>query len=332
MSKKGISIIVVIIVLIGGIIGWRSVRNTNQSPYETSVVQRGNLIQEVSATGKVVSPTMVNLQFKNSGKIILLNTEVGKKVVAGEILAKQDSSLLRSQLKQAQAVLKTQKYKLRSLEENKVPNHDDKYDVKAQEAIVEQALADIEVQMTKINETVLVAPIDGFVLASNSEVGEIAKPETVIALVASTGSLQIDVDIPETTIANVKVGQTVKIKLDAFDDATEWAGKVTDIDSAGTVKGGAIYYKTTVVFEEDDERIKSSMTANVWIKTAVSENTLFVPVSAIQKKDGKKIVQVLKEGVVTEKEVITGLKNDAGMIEIISGLSQGEEIVLGNKK
>ncbi len=332
MSKKWTSTIVASVILIGGIIGWRYIRNANQSPYEMAAVQRGDIAQEVSATGKAVSLTTVNLQFKNSGKIILLNAELGKKVVAGEILAKQDSSLLLSQLKQSEAVLKTQKYKLRSLEENNVPNHDDKYDLKAQKAIVEQAFAEVEVQMMKIKEMVLVAPIDGSIISSNSEVGEIAKPETVIVSVASMGKLQIDVDIPETTIANVKIGQVVKIKLDAFDDATEWVGKVTEIDSAGTVKGGTIYYKTTVVLEKDDERIKSGMTANVWIKTDISENTLFVPVSAIQKKDGKKIIQVLEGKLVVEKEVTTGLKNDVGMIEITSGLSQGEQIILGNKK
>ncbi len=332
MNKKRISIIVAIIILIGGIIGWRYVRNINQSPYETIEVLKGNLIQEVSATGKVVSPDTVNLQFKNSGKITFLNAEVGKKVMVGEILAKQDSGLLFSQLKQLEAALKTQEYKLRSLEENRKPSYDEKYDIKAQKAIVEQASADIEVQTKKINETVLTTPIEGVIIFSNSEVGEIAKLETVVVSVASTGSLQIDVDIPETTIANVKVGQAVKIKLDAFDDEAEWVGKVTDIDSAETIKGGSIYYKTTVIFEKEDERIRSGMTANVWIKTAVSENTLFVPVSAIQKKDGKKIVQSLDGKMVTEKEITTGLKNDMGMIEIRSGLLQGEQIILGNKK
>lgn len=331
MSRKTLFAIA-LVVIIGGVAATVIFQRVNEVSYELATVQQGDIVQEVSATGKVVSPTTVSLQFKNSGKITFLKAEVGQKVKAGEILAKQDSSLLRSQLKQSQAVLKTQQYKLRSLEENNVPNHDDKYDIKAQKAIVEQALADIEVQMTKINETVLVTPIDGFVVASNGEVGEIAKPETIIASIASIGSLQIDVDIPETTIANVKVGQTVKIKLDAFDDATEWTGRVDDIDLAGTLKGGAIYYKTTVAFEEDDARIKADMTANVWIKTDISENTLFVPASAIQKKDGKKIVQVLKEGLITKKEVTTGLKNDVGMIEITSGLSQGEQVILGNKK
>ena len=52
----------------------------------------------------------------------------------------------------------------------------------------------------------------------------------------------------------------------------------------------------------------------------------------LQKNDNKNIVRVLQGKQVVEKEVITGLRNDAGMVEIISGLSQSEQLVIGNKK
>ena len=107
---------------------------------------------------------------------------------------------------------------------------------------------------------------------------------------------------------------------------------MTEIDSTETIRGGAIYYNTTVSFNKKDPSIKSGMTANVWIKTAISENTLLVPASALQKNNNKNMVRVLQEKQVIEKEVVTGLKNDAGMIEIVSGLSQGEQLVIGNKK
>lgn len=331
MSKKTV-FIAAIIVIIGGVVATFLFQRTNTASYELTAVERGDIVQEVSASGTVESPTTVDLQFKNSGKIAALKTEVGQRVAAGEVLVKQDADLLSGQLRQSQAVLKTQEYKLRSLEENKKKDYEDKYDIKAQNAMVKQAQADIEVQRARINETMLISPIDGVVVAINGEVGEIAKPETIIVSIISDDNLQIDVDISESTVATVEVGQPVKMTLDAFDDATEWTGRVANIDSVETIKGGAIYYKTTVFFDKEDARIRPGMTVNVWIKTAVSENTLFVPVSAVKKKDNKKIVQVLQEKQVVEKEVTTGLKNDAGMIEISSGLSQGEQVILGNKK
>lgn len=331
MSRKTFFTIA-IIVTIGGIAATLIFQRTNKVPYELATVQQGNIVQEVSASGKVESPTRVDLQFKNSGEITFLKTEVDQKVKKGEVLAKQDASLLYAQLKQAQATLKNQEYKLRSREENNIKNYDDKYDIKAQEALVAQAQADIELQRAKISETVLVSPMDGVIVTANSEVGEIAKPETLIVSIISDESLQINVDVSETAIANVGVGQAVRITLDAFDNAIEWAGTVTEIDPAETIRGGAVYYKTIVSFDKKDSRIKSGMTANIWIKTAISENTLLIPASALQKNDNKNIVRVLQGKQVVEKEVITGLRNDAGMVEIISGLSQSEQLVIGNKK
>ena len=329
MSRKTLFIIVLVFI-IGGVAATVIFQRVSKMPYELATVQQGNIVQEVSASGKVESPTRVDLQFKNSGEITFLKTEVDQKVKKGEVLAKQDASLLYAQLKQAQATLKNQEYKLRSREENNIKNYDDKYDIKAQKALVEQAQADIELQRAKISETVLVSPMDGVIVTANSEVGEIAKPETLIVSIISDESLQINVDVAETAIANVKVGQTVRITLDAFDNAIEWAGTVTEIDSTETIRGGAVYYKTIVSFDKKDPSIKSGMTANIWIKTAISENTLLIPVSALQNNNS--IVRVLQGKQVVEKEVTTGLKNDAGMVEIVSGLSQGEQLIIGNKK
>jgi len=331
MRKKTLFIITIIII-VGGVAAMLIFRRVNKAPYDLSVVTRGDITQEVSASGKVASPTRVDLQFKNSGEIIFLKAEVGQRVKKGDILAKQNINLLNAQLKQLQATLKNQEYKLRSREENNIKNYDDKYDIKAQKAMIEQAKADIEAQTSKINEAILTSPMDGSIISTNSEVGEIAKPETIIVSIISDEKLQIDVDVAETTIANVKVGQPVKITLDAFDDATEWAGTVSEIDSAETIKGGAVYYKTTVSFDKEDSRIRSGMTANIWIKTATSENALSVPASALQKNNNKNIVKILQGDQILEKEVVTGLKNDAGMIEIISGLSQDDQIIIGNKK
>lgn len=322
--------IIAIIVTIGGIVATLIFQRANKVSYELATVQQGNIIQEVSASGKVESPTRVDLQFKNSGEITFLKTEVDQKVKKGEVLAKQDASLLYAQLNQAQATLENQEYKLKSREENNIKNYDDKYDIKAQKALVAQAQADIELQRAKISETVLVSPMDGVIVTANSEVGEIAKPETLIVSIISDESLQINVDVAETAIANVRVGQTVRITLDAFDNAIEWAGTVTEIDPTETIRGGAVYYKTIVSFDKKDSSIKSGMTANIWIKTAISENTLLIPVSALQNNNN--IVRILQGKQVVEKEVKTGLRNDDGMVEIVSGLSQGEQLIIGNKK
>ncbi len=331
MSKRAL-FIVLMIVVIGGALAAVLFQRMNTVSYDLTTAQRGDIAQEVLASGKIESPTNINLRFKNSERLVALNVVVGQKVIAGEVLAVQDSSVLDIQLRQLRSVLQSQEYRLESRKKNTIADYNDAYDIKTLETIVDQARADIEIQRLSIAEMILVAPVDGVIVAVNNEIGEIVGQESAVISMISGESLRINVDVPETTIANIEIGQAVKITLDAFEDSTEWSGSVVKIDSAETIKGGAVYYETTVSFDAKDLRIKPGMTANVWIKTATSKDVLLIPVSAVRKKDGKKIVQVLRDTAVVEKEVSVGLKNNAGMIEIISGLSLGEQVILGTKQ
>ncbi|MDP2815414.1 MAG: efflux RND transporter periplasmic adaptor subunit [Rectinemataceae bacterium] len=332
MSKKTL-FIVVTAVIVGGIVVISLFQRSDAIPYDLATVARGTMVQEVSVSGTVEPTTRVNLQFKNSGKITEILTGVGQTVQKGDIVARQDASVLASQLRQSESELVNQQYKLQSVVKNEAEKtNEEKYLINAQKAIVEKASSDVRTQMERIGETILVSPTDGVITVVNGEVGEIAKPEMIVVSIVSTDAPHIEVDIPETTVANVIVGQTARITLDAFDGGTSWSGKVSSIDPAERVRGGAVYYRAIISFDQEDERMRPGMTANVWIKTAVAENTLSVPMSAVQFKNGKKIIQVLQEKQVVEKEVVTGLKNDAGMIEIVSGLLQGEQIILGSKE
>ncbi|MBP9728182.1 MAG: efflux RND transporter periplasmic adaptor subunit [Candidatus Moranbacteria bacterium] len=332
MSKKTL-FIVAIIVAICGIVAVFLFQRSPVAPYDLVTVAKGTMVQEVSVSGIVEPTTRIDLQFKNSGKLTEVHAEVGQMVKKGDIVAKQDAGVLMSQLKQSESEVVNQEYKLQSVVKNEAKKTNaEKNLINAQKAIVEKASADVRTQMERIGEIVLVAPIDGVIIAVNGEVGEVAKPEAIVVSIMSSDALHIEVAIPETAVANVAVGQTARITLDAFDSDIEWFGKVSSMDPAESVRGGAVYYGTTVLFDKEDNRIRPGMTANVWIKTAVVENALSVPMSAVQSKDGKKIIQVLQEKKVVEKEIVTGLKNDAGMIEIVSGLSQGEQIIIGSKE
>ena len=70
------------------------------------------------------------------------------------------------------------------------------------------------------------------------------------------------------------------------------------------------------------------MTANVTVKTKEKQNVLVIPQRAVTSKDGKKYVSIVGAGNnVVEKEIQTGLKGSNGMIEIISGLSEGDRVI-----
>ena len=123
------------------------------------------------------------------------------------------------------------------------------------------------------------------------------------------------------------MGDQVEITLDAFSSDDKFIGTVTFIDPAATDIDGVIYYATKVSFNEKDERIKSGMTADLTISTDSREDVLVVPSRAVIYREDKKYVQVLNGEILSEIEVSTGLRGDGGLTEILSGLTEGTEVV-----
>ncbi len=201
-----------------------------------------------------------------------------------------------------------------------------------QEAQIKQAEASAKRIVAQIQEMVLSAPVSGTVTSTRGNAGETVMPADTVISIMPEGNLQIDANISEADIVNVKSGQEARITLDAFEDNVQWNGKITDINPAETIIGGATYYKTTVLFNEKDSRIKPGMTANVWVKTAYKNNALAVPLAAIKEENGKKYVDIPEGKKTKRKEVETGLKGAGGAVEIVSGLNEGDEIITSIKK
>lgn len=513
MNKKTLFITsgLLVILVMGGIF---LIRRLNTPSYTLAAVKRGDIVQEVSASGKVESPTQIDLRFKGSGKLTFLNARVGERVSAGKLLAKQDATQLDAQVKEMQAGIDLQKAKLSQLLSGASPEDvsisetavfnaqlslldakkniidrlqgayaksDDAIRAKSDqlfdnprtshpqllfsfpydmqlEATVEEERVHIETALIEwatnleavsmesdlvltttlakkntaqvkaflMNEALVVnaltpsskitqttidkwktdistartnldtamsnlllaeenlqmkvsalriaenqlvlktaparssdiavyqaqiaqaeaslarteaqrkdlmisAPVTSMVTNVRGEIGEVIGADVVIVSLAAGGALQIQLNVVEDKIVNVRVGQQVRITFDAI-EGEEFSGKVVTIEPVETIIGGAVYYRTTILFEKTDERIRSGMTANVWIKTAISADALFVPASAVQSKDGKRTIQTLVAGQAIKKEVSIGIENDAGMIEIVSGLSEGDQVILGAEK
>lgn len=182
---------------------------------------------------------------------------------------------------------------------------------------------------SQLQDLQLTSPMGGVVTAVGAEAGEVVTSMDPFISIISQDGLHVDVNLSENNVVNARVGQDVRITLDAFPEV-EWVGRVTDIDPAGTNIGGSVYYKSTVEFQKIDERIKAGMTANVWIRTAAVQNVLAIPASAILKKGDESFVTVEQSGKISERKVETGIKNQKGMVQIISGLTEGEQIVVGS--
>lgn len=206
--------------------------------------------------------------------------------------------------------------------------------IDAQAAQLERAKAAKALVQAQFAKTVLRSPIDGVISRQDGKVGEIAPTNVPIVSIISEAKYQAEVFVSEIEVAKIKEGQTAKVTLDAYGDSDVFEAAVIKIDPAATSVNGVDSYKVTLQFTEEDARIKDGMGANVKITTAVRENVLAVPASAIIVRGQDKLVQVVgARNSAADRKVETGITGDNDFVEIVSGLSEGDQVIAfgGNK-
>ena len=202
-------------------------------------------------------------------------------------------------------------------------------DITAQEAAVQFATADVQSAEAALAKTQIRAPFSGVVSKMGAKVGAIVSPTDQEITLQSDGIFEIDAYVPEVSIAGVAVGDVGSTTLDAYGASVVFPVKVTSIDPAQTIRQGVPTYKTTLVFSSKDSRIRSGMTANVVITIGVLKNAIVIPEGAVgHDVDGAYVLALIKEDTVTRRAVTVGKEPSFGQVEITSGLSAGDTILL----
>jgi HlyD family secretion protein len=189
----------------------------------------------------------------------------------------------------------------------------------------ENALEDAK---NKLSDYYIRAPFDGIITNIDARVGEVAISNTPLVTMMSADTFQIESFVPEVNIAQIKLGDEANVTLDAYGESVLFNAKVVSIDPAETIRDGVSTYKIKLQFLGKDNRIKSGMTANVSIVTFSKLNSISIPGGVIFDKNGKKFVQVKIGEKINDKEVILGNISSLGQTEIISGLEDGDIVIL----
>jgi HlyD family secretion protein len=213
------------------------------------------------------------------------------------------------------------------------------FDVSSAEANIAQAQASLDKARSDAEDYYLKAPIDGKITKVNYSVGETPSTGAVVQMLGNE-RYEIKVDIPESDITKVKVGAKVVIELDAFGSDHPFSGAVTFVDPAQTIIKDVTYYKTTVNFNDGswNEQIKPGMTSNITIISEEKEGVLYISQRAVKVKEAilgetpVKYVEVLVNSAPQEKTVIVGLRGDNGLVEILSGVSEGDQVITFKKE
>ena len=400
MKKKTIIWIIVIvtillIVLIGGKkSGWFG-KSGNFKQIEVTNISLIDIVETVAATGKIQPEVEIKLSSEVSGEIIKLPIIEGQQVKKGDLLVSINPDLVQALVNQSQASLQNIKAQLtqaeanlnnlklnfernKSLYEKGVISKSDwertftdyevaKANVKSAYYNVQSAESGVKQSRDNLARTSIFAPRDGTISKLSVELGErvvgtAQMAGTEIVRVANLNNMEVEVDVNETDIVKVNVGDSTIVEVDAY-LKREFKGVVTEIANTAEntlsvdqvtnfkVKVRILpesYKDLSADKPENSSPFRPGMTATVDIITNKKENIIGVPISAIVIKTdtssarSKKIIKetissktekfecvFVKIGDIAKLRVITtGIQDDSN-IEITSGLNEGDEVITG---
>jgi len=305
----------------------------------------------LTASGYVVARRKAAVASKGTGTLVFLGVEEGDRVKKGQIIARLDDSDVAATLQRSRESLRLAEADLYEAKQNQarfgtllkqglVAQAD--YDVaearyKRVLATIEAARFGVKESQVAVDNTRIVAPFDGTVLKKNADVGEIVAPlagaassKAAVVTIADMSSLEVDADVSEANITRVAPEQGCEIALDAYPQQ-RYPGYVSKIVPTADRAKATVMVK--IKFKEYDHRVLPEMGAKITFLAAGAKTDaasvkplLTVPVAAVATRDGRPVVYQIKDDRAVEIPVTTGQKL-AGLIEIASGLKEGDKVI-----
>lgn len=192
------------------------------------------------------------------------------------------------------------------------------------EASVNQSAVSLANAREQLANATVTAPISGFVSSVSGAVGQMSGQQPVVVIV-NTNPLLVKANLSEADITKVKVGTVVKVNVQSTDKTIE--AKVTAVSPVMDSQLKA--YPIEITIPNPSNELKSDMVVNVTFPSTTSEssNAIVISRKAVFDRDGKRYVFKLEGEIAKLTEVTTG-KSSSDSIEITSGLSAGDQIVV----
>lgn len=370
---------VVVVLLIAGITGASiASKGKEGTPVTFGKVERTDLVSKVSANGQIDAQRKVDLSANVMGQIVNLAVREGDVVKKGDFLLQIDQKQLAASAQGAEASMRAMFSDLDAARANQAEaqrtyerarnNFEQKIipaaeldrartsldaaraNVNAIQQRIQQARANVAAARDTLSKTTMTAPMAGVITALPVEEGEVAvigtmnNPGTKLLTIADMSVVEAVMEVDETDIPNVKVGQRATVTIDAYPNKT-FDGVVTEVGSSpmtaqGMGGGGseAVNFEVKIQLTNPPAGVRPGFSASADIITGTRNKALAIPIQAlvVREKPGtsgakaqeEEGVYVHKNGKVQFVPVKTGLAGDAN-IEIVSGLTEGQQIVTG---
>jgi len=319
----------------------------------------------LNASGYVTARRAATVSSKVTGKVMEVLIEEGKKVEAGQVLARLDDTNVKASLRLSEAQwesaiksLEETRVRIREAEQelqrisdllkNKIATQADLDHAEASalslKAKLEQQRADATVAERQVaswqqqmEDTVIRAPFSGIVTSKNAQPGEMISPisagggftRTGICTIVDMSSLEIEIDVNESYINRVESGQPVEATLDAY---PEWKIPCKVIAIIPTADRQKSTVKVRVGFDKLESRILPEMGVKVGFRDSavaapVTSHTITLPKSALQQHDGHDIVLIVQNGRAERRAVTIGSAlNDE--VVVSAGVAAGERVII----
>ncbi len=384
----GLGLLVVILIIIAFVGG----SNEEIIAVQTEKVEKRTITQTVAATGKINPEFKVIITPEVTGEIMFLPVEEGDQVKKGDLLIKIKGDQYQAQKERSEAMLLSSEanLKIREAELNRVTldfsrvkelhtkglisdaeleNVQSNYltskaSYESAQASVLQSKASLKEILDQLYKTTILSPMDGIVTQLNVEIGERVlgsgfSQGTNIMTISDLNNIEAVVDVDENDVVIVSVGDTAKIKVDAFGDRI-FKGTVSQIGNSAKTSGlgsqqEVVNFEVKIKLIEPDSSLRPGMSCNADVETETVVDVWSAPIQSVTARTDlkeqpsndensedeaviekrtkfekpKEIVFTVKDGEAKSIEVETGISDDS-YIEIKNGLDGSEDVVSGS--
>ena len=278
-------------------------KNNSEMPAEqrfrTRVVERGTLVQSISANGTLNPVVLVTVGSQISARVTKLYADFNQRVKAGQVLAELDPALLIATEQQTLANLASARASLKLARANEerfqqlfAQEYISKQEMdqalqarEAAEAQVQVYEAQLSRDRANLHYTVIRSPVSGVVVDRQVDVGQTVaaslQAPVLFKIAQDLKQMQINSAVAEADVGAIRIDQEVDFRVDAFSDR-EFKGKVMQIRLNPTITSNVVTYNVVVSVDNLDEILLPGMTAYLTITTQTKADVLMVPNAALR--------------------------------------------------
>ncbi len=307
------SILVVAVLAVAAVLVWRVTASGGKetASWRLLEVAQGDLEVTVSCTGNLEPVTTVQVGTQVSGIVAAIGADFNDRVTAGQVIARIDTTLLASAVRDAAAGLQRANAELAhaqrelaritSLHDEQLVSDTELATAEYTRDVAQANLRSAEVSRDRARQNLkyatITSPIDGTVIARSVEVGQtvqasFAAPE-IFKIAGDLTKMRILAAVDESDIGSIASGQTARFTVQAYPDET-FTGRVDQVRLQSTVQENVVNYTVVIAVDNPDQRLLPGMTATIDILVDTARDVLTVPNAALRFKADEAMLAAMR--------------------------------------